>query len=127
MPTAHPIITPRFELDFLLESGACVLAVPAALAEGFDDGVTVTVATNVCTPAGPEETLVTSEATGLADDAGPEVARAEEAGVEEAGVDVFDGELPLPLAEPDARPVKEASVGWLDAWLRPIVAYALPS
>jgi hypothetical protein len=123
IPTAHPIITPRFEPDFLLESGACVLAVPAALAEGFGDGVTVTVATKVCTPADPEETLVTSEVTGLADDAGEEVAAADEAGAE-----VFEGEFPPPpLAEPVARPVKEASVGWLDAWLRPIVAYALPS
>jgi hypothetical protein len=117
IPTAHPMITPRFEPDFLFGSGACVLAVPAALAEGFEDGVTVTVAMKVCTPADPEETLVTSEVTGVADDAGVEVAAADEAGAE-----VFEGEFPLPLAEPVARPVKEASVGWLDAWLRPIVA-----
>lgn len=98
MPTAQPTITPRFELDLpVLEAEACVLAVPAASAEGFDDGVTVTVAMNVCTPAGPEETLTTSEVKGFADDAGAEVAAADE-----AGADVFDAELPLLLAEPVA-------------------------
>jgi hypothetical protein len=106
MPTAHPMITPSFEPDFLLGSGAWVLAVPAALAEGFEDGVSVTVATIVCTPADPEETLVTAEVTGLADDAGAEVAAA----AEEAGAEVCEGELP-PLPEPVARPVNEASVG----------------
>jgi hypothetical protein len=119
IPTAHPTISPTLLLDpELLEE----VFVPAALAVGSADGVITFVSTMVETPAGPEETLVTSEVIGEADEGGAE----DEAGwLDEAGALVFEAELPLPV--PVAWPVKEASVGALDAWLRPIVAYGLPS
>jgi hypothetical protein len=64
MPTAHPIITPRFELEPPLPDGALVLALLAALAEGFADGVIVINLETVTTPAGPEETLRLTEVMG---------------------------------------------------------------
>lgn len=112
-------MTPSLELEPEPDSvgdDAPVLA-EFALAVGLADGVTTRVSTMVETPPGPEETLVDSEVIGFADDVG---------GLD-TGASVFDAELPPPLPELDARPVLEASVGWLDAWLRPIVAYALPS
>ena len=69
--------------------------------------------------------------TGLADDTArdgdpdADAAMADDPPATEEGAGVREGELPPP--EPDARPVKDASVGALDAWLLPIVAYALPS
>lgn len=118
MPTAHPTITPIFEPEPESPSvdAAAELEEPE-LPVGFDDGVTTSVLTIVETPPGPEETLVDSEVTGLADDVGGE----------DTGASVFEAELPPPPSEPEAKPVLVASVGWLDAWLRPIVAYALPS
>jgi hypothetical protein len=99
-----------------------VVLVPAASAVGVVDGVITLVSMMVEMPAGPEETLVTSEVIGDADEGGAE----DVAGPpDEAGALVFEAALPLPV--PVAWPVKDASVGALDAWLRPIVAYALPS
>jgi len=90
------------------------LAELAALAEGSADGVTVMILLTVTKPAGPEDTLILVDSKG-----GAVVAAADETGAE-----VFDGEL---SPEPDASPVKVATFGWSAAWLRPIVAYALPS
>jgi hypothetical protein len=73
------------------------------------------------TPPGPEETLVTSDENGVAET--PGVVR-DGGGPDDAGALVLDADA---LPEPVARPVMDDSVGALDAWLRPIVAYALPS
>jgi hypothetical protein len=105
MPTAHPTIKPVLEPEPEPESSEDELLTPAVFAVGSGVGVTRTDLTMVETPAGPEETLVTSEVIGDTD-----VGDAEEAGgADDAGALVFVGESPLP--DPLAKPVKDASVG----------------
>jgi hypothetical protein len=123
MPTAHPMMTPRLELEPPPEPESPEFEpTPAALAVGSIDGVTRIDLMMVETPPGPEETLVTSEENGVADADG--VVRDGGGPDDDAGAFVLDAEA---LPEPVARPVKDASVGALDAWLRPMVAYGLPS
>lgn len=92
----RPIFVPE-----LLDEEDPLVAEPEV---GSDVGVTTIVLMTVSTPAVPDETLVISEVTGLAD----EEAAAEDL-VEDAGAEVRDGEPPD--ADPSARPVMEASVG----------------
>jgi hypothetical protein len=62
---------------------------------------------------------------GVADDVARDGIGVADESTDDAEELVFGGELPVPEAV--ARPVKEARVGALDAWFRPMVAYALPS
>jgi hypothetical protein len=121
IPTASPTIRPMLLLD-LPEGGEFELAV---LAVGSGDGVVMMVFSTVTTPAGPDDTLVRTEVTGVAEDTARVGVEAPDAGADDAGALVFEGELPLPEAV--AKPVKDERVGALDAWFRPMVAYAFPS
>lgn len=98
-----------------------------AAAVGFDGGVITVVTMMVATPAVPEETLVPTEVKGVADSAVTLCERDPAVGcvLEEAGADVCEGELPLPV--PEAKPVMPEIVGTADAWFEPMVAYGLPS
>lgn len=125
IPTAHPMMRPRLEPppeEEVLEPGSA----PAAAV-----GVLTIVISLVTTPAGPDETLLEIEVTGVGVAEARDVcaAFAEDARsgarLDEDGAGVREGEPPL--AEPDARPVKPETVGWDEAWFWPIVAYALPS
>jgi len=64
MPTAQPTIRPMLGPELLFPDDEFE---PAGIPVGFDAGVTSCVCTMVCTPPGPEETLVSREVETCAD------------------------------------------------------------
>jgi hypothetical protein len=121
MPTAQPMIRPRFELGLPSESPfppppALPLLEPAVAA-----GVTRTVFSMVTTPALPVERLVATELKGVVvTESGVAVFESESSVVEGAAedrcADVCDAEFPPPDDPPlVARPVMVAMLGLVDA------------
>lgn len=121
IPTAQPMIGPRFEPGLLSESPflpppALPLLEPAVAA-----GVTRTVFSMVTTPALPVERLVATELKGVVvTESGVAVFESESSVVEGAAedrcADVCDAEFPPPDDPPlVARPVMVAMLGLVDA------------
>ena len=125
MPTAHPTITPSFELIPLPDFKAPLLLL-SVVAVGFDVLITRTVTGTVTTPAVPEERLILTEVNGTCDIGGALAERvpAEEGAFDDAAEICETESL---LAVPLARPVTVETVGLVAAWLEPMVAYAFPS
>jgi hypothetical protein len=125
MPTAQPIMRPRFELDPPFES-PFPLSPPLALLEpAVGVGVTRMVFSMVTTPAVPVERLSTTELKGVAvvetssavAVAEPEFGPSVEGESEDCCADVCDAEFPPPDPPPlVAKPVMVARLGAVDAW-----------
>ena len=117
IPTAQPMIRPRFELDPLSESPLALSLLEPAVAVG----VTRTVFSMVTTPALPVERLVATELKGVVvTESGVAVFESESSVVEGAAedrcADVCDAEFPPPDDPPlVARPVMVAMLGLVDA------------
>lgn len=119
MPTAQPMIRPRFELDPLSESPLALSLLEPAVAVG----VTRMVFSIVTTPALPVERLVATELKGVGvvvTESGVAVPESESSVVEGAAedrcADVCDAEFPPPDDPPlVARPVMVAMLGLVDA------------
>jgi len=122
IPTAHPMMRPRLELEPPPDDEL------GPLLEAPGVGVTYMVTGMLLTPADPEDRLIDTEGTGVGlPDVLDDTASAlpEDASADDDGLGVREGWLPPP--DPVARPVMDERVGTVDAWFLPTVAYALPS
>jgi hypothetical protein len=116
MPTAQPMIRPRFELDPLSEPPLALSLLEPAVGVG----VTRMVFSIVTTPALPVERLVATELKGVGvvvTESGVAVPSSlVEGAAEDRCADVCDAEFPPPDDPPlVARPVMVAMLGLVDA------------
>lgn len=149
MPTAQPMIRPRFELeppsasapDVPFVSPLAAPSVPLPVEVGV--GVITLVIGTLTTPVDPVERLIETEVKGVPVGAASSVAVAsleapdddepepeDDAAFVDCGAEVFDAEeLSSSSSEllPLARPVNLARFGAVEAVMEPIVAYAAPS